>query len=52
MHYILGDQGKELLREIHTGTCRRHAGPRTLVGKAVRQGFYWSATVDESKDIV
>jgi hypothetical protein len=35
-----GDQGRELLQEIHAGTCGHHAGPRTLVGKAFRQGFY------------
>jgi ribonuclease HI len=34
------DQGRELLQEIHNGTCGHHAGPRTLVGKAFRQGFY------------
>jgi hypothetical protein len=44
--------GRELLQEIHTGTCGHHAGPRTHVGKAFRQGFYWSTTVADSKDIV
>jgi transposase InsO family protein len=34
MRCILRDQGHELLREIHTGTCGHHAGPRTLVRKA------------------
>jgi hypothetical protein len=34
MQCILGDQGCELLQEIHAGTCGHHAGPRTLVGKA------------------
>jgi hypothetical protein len=34
MWCILGDQGRELLQEIHVGTCGHHAGPRTLVGKA------------------
>jgi hypothetical protein len=28
------------LQEIHTGACGHHAGLRTLVGKAFRQGFY------------
>jgi ribonuclease HI len=40
MRCILGDQGRELLREIHAGTCGHHAGLRTLVGKAFQQGFY------------
>jgi hypothetical protein len=29
MRCILGDQGRELLREIHAGTCGHHAGLRT-----------------------
>jgi hypothetical protein len=40
MRRILRDQGRELLQEIHAGTCGHHASPRTLVGKAFRQGFY------------
>jgi hypothetical protein len=39
MRSILGDQGCELLQEIHAGTCGHHAGLRTLVGKDFRQGF-------------
>jgi hypothetical protein len=52
MRCIPGDQGRELLQEIHAGTCGHHAGPRTLVEKAFRQGFYWPTAVADSKDIV
>jgi hypothetical protein len=52
MRCILRDQVRELLQEIHAGTCGHHAGLRSLVGKAFRQGFYWPTTVAESKDIV
>jgi ribonuclease HI len=52
MRCILGDQGRELLQEIHACTCGHHAGPRTLVRKAFRQSFYWPTTVADSKDIV
>jgi hypothetical protein len=52
MRCIPGDQGRELLQEIHTGTCGHHAGPRTLVEKTFRHGFYWSTAVADSKDIV
>jgi hypothetical protein len=52
MRCIPGDQGQELLQEIHASTCSHHAGPRTLVGKAFQQGFYWSTAVVDSKDIV
>jgi hypothetical protein len=34
MRCIPRDQGRELLQEIHAGTCSHHAGPRTLVEKA------------------
>jgi hypothetical protein len=52
MRCVLGNQGRELLQEIHAGTCGHHAGPRTLVGKAFRQGFYWPTAVADSKNIV
>jgi hypothetical protein len=52
MRCIPGDQGHKLLREIDVGTYGHHAGPRTLVEKAFRQGFYWPTVVTDSKDIV
>jgi transposase InsO family protein len=52
MRCILRDQVHELLQEIHAGTCGHHAGLRSLVGKAFRQGFYWPTAVADSKDIV
>jgi hypothetical protein len=33
-------EGKQLLKEIHKGFCGSHNGPKALVGKAFRQGFY------------
>ena len=29
-------EGKELIHDIHAGTCGHHAAPRTLVGNAFR----------------
>jgi hypothetical protein len=52
MWCILSDQGRELVQEIHADTCSHHAGLRTLVGKAFRQGFYWPTAVADSKVIV
>jgi ribonuclease HI len=45
-------QGQELLQEIHSGACGHHAAPRTLVGNAFRQGFYWPTTVADTTRIV
>jgi hypothetical protein len=45
-------QGQELLQEIHSGACGHHAAPRTLVGNAFQQGFYWPTTVVDATRIV
>jgi hypothetical protein len=45
-------QGRELLRDIHAGVCGHHAAPRTLVGNAFRQGFYWPTEVADASKIV
>jgi transposase InsO family protein len=45
-------QGRELLRDIHAGVCGHHAAPRTLVGNAFRQGFYWPTAVADVSEIV
>jgi hypothetical protein len=45
-------QGRELLRDIHAGVCGHHAAPRTLVGNAFRQGFYWPTAVADTSEIM
>jgi hypothetical protein len=45
-------EGRELLRDIHAGICGHHAAPRTLVGNAFRQGFYWPTAVVDASEIV
>nr|GEU58194.1 protein NYNRIN-like [Tanacetum cinerariifolium] len=30
-----------VLREIHKGSCSMHAGPRSVMEKALRSGYYW-----------
>jgi hypothetical protein len=45
-------QGRELLRDIHAGVCGHHAAPRTLVGNAFCQGFYWPTAVADASEIV
>jgi hypothetical protein len=45
-------QGQELLQEIHSMACGHHAAPRTLVGNAFRQGFYWPTAVADATRIV
>nr|GEU62670.1 reverse transcriptase domain-containing protein [Tanacetum cinerariifolium] len=35
-------QAEYVIREIHEGSCSMHAGPWSVVGKAIRLGYYWS----------
>ncbi|GJY34117.1 reverse transcriptase domain-containing protein [Tanacetum coccineum] len=34
-------QADYVIREIHEGSCSMHAGPRSVVAKAMRLGYYW-----------
>jgi hypothetical protein len=40
MHYILTDQGRQLLQGIHVRACGHHTAPRAIIDSAFRQGFY------------
>jgi hypothetical protein len=52
MKCITQEAGIELLKEIHSGTCGNHAASRTLVGKALRAGFYWLSVVADAEKLV
>ncbi|XP_066347542.1 uncharacterized protein [Miscanthus floridulus] len=52
MKCIPTDQGKQLLLEVHAGICGHHAAPRSLVGKAIRQGFYWSTALQDVEEVI
>src|SRR5438105_2208213 len=45
MRCISEEDGRKLLKEIHSGICGNHAASKTLVGKAYRQGFFWATAV-------
>jgi ribonuclease HI len=38
-------EGIQILREVHSGTCGSHSGPRALAAKVIRQGFYYTAII-------
>ena len=55
MRCIPRQEGVKLLQDIHSGdsvACGHHATPRTLVGNAFRQGFYWPTAVADAMEIV
>jgi hypothetical protein len=42
---ITETEGIEILREVHSGTCGSHSGPRALAAKVIRHGFYWPTII-------
>ncbi|GJX28581.1 reverse transcriptase domain-containing protein [Tanacetum coccineum] len=42
-------QANYVIREIHIGSCGMHMGPRAVVRKAMRQGYYWPTMHADAK---
>ena len=38
-----------IIREVHEGACGMHSGPRTVVAKLIRQGYYWPTILTPPK---
>ncbi|GJU11947.1 reverse transcriptase domain-containing protein [Tanacetum coccineum] len=41
-----------VIREIHEGSCSMHAGPRSVVAKAMRSGYYWPTMHRDAWDMI
>lgn len=52
MKYVILEERKDILREIHEGVCSNHAASRILLGKAYRSGFFWPMAVSDVEDLV
>ena len=46
------DETKYILEEIHGGICGNHAGPRSLVNKAIRTGYFWPTMQGDALELV
>ena len=46
------EEAKYILEEIHEGVCRDHAGPRSLVSKVIRTGYFWPTMQVDAKELV
>ena len=46
------EEGKNLIKEVHEGTCGAHAGPRAIVSKVSRQGFYWPTAFRDAQEVI
>ena len=49
---IAGKNIEYVIREVHEGICGNHIGARALVGKVLRQGYYWSTILRDATDLV
>ena len=45
-------QADYVLREIHAGSCSMHSGPRSVVARALRSGYYWPTMHRDARDLV
>ncbi|GJY97725.1 reverse transcriptase domain-containing protein [Tanacetum coccineum] len=45
-------QESYVIREIHKGSCSMHAGPRSVVEKAMRLRYYWSTMHRDARDMM
>ncbi|GJV28803.1 reverse transcriptase domain-containing protein [Tanacetum coccineum] len=41
-----------MLREIHVGSCSMHSGPRSVVARALRSGYYWPTMHRDAHDMI
>ncbi|GJY57761.1 reverse transcriptase domain-containing protein [Tanacetum coccineum] len=45
-------QANYVLREIHEGSCSMHSGPRSVVAKAIRTGYYWLTMHTDARKLI
>ncbi|XP_071740212.1 uncharacterized protein [Rutidosis leptorrhynchoides] len=42
------NQASMIIREMHEGICGRHSGPRSIVAKILRMGYYWPTMLEDT----
>ena len=45
------EEAKYILKKIHEGICSNHAGPRSLVGKVIKIGYFLAYFADGCKGV-
>ncbi|GKD23052.1 reverse transcriptase domain-containing protein [Tanacetum coccineum] len=45
-------QAKNIIKEVHEGLCGMHLGPRSVVSKITRLGYYWSSMHKDAKELI
>nr|GEV62362.1 reverse transcriptase domain-containing protein [Tanacetum cinerariifolium] len=45
-------QADYIIQEIYEGSCSMHAGPRSVVAKAMRSGYYWPTMHRDAREMI
>nr|GFC16848.1 reverse transcriptase domain-containing protein [Tanacetum cinerariifolium] len=45
-------QAEYVMKEIHEGSSSMHAGPRSVVAKAIRLGYFWPTLHKDAQDMI
>nr|GEY92600.1 reverse transcriptase domain-containing protein [Tanacetum cinerariifolium] len=45
-------QAEYVMKEIHEGSCSMHAGPQSVVAKAIRLGYFWPTMHRDAQDMI
>ncbi|GJW12698.1 reverse transcriptase domain-containing protein [Tanacetum coccineum] len=45
-------QAKNIIQEVHQGSCGMHAGLRSVVSKIIRLGYYWASMHKDAKGLI
>nr|GEV17608.1 reverse transcriptase domain-containing protein [Tanacetum cinerariifolium] len=45
-------QAEYVMKEIHEGSCSMHAGPQSVVAKAIRLGYFWLTMHKDAHDMI
>ena len=46
------EEAKYILEEIHEGIYEDHVGPRSLISKVIRTGYFWPTLQKDAKEFV
>ena len=46
------EEAMYVLREIDEGVCGNHSGPRSLVGKAIKVGYFWPTMQKDAIELI
>ena len=46
------DEAKYILEEVQEEICGDHIGPRSLVSKIIKTGYYWPTMQKDAKEYV